>query len=182
MRIGIDRALYPLLFGQRPPAPVHVEPPGAGIDFDDRAGLGGRLDDCGDVHPIGITGEQETAREMPHHRDMRIANRADDPLGHGLLIGRKSRVNRRDDIVERQEHLVGKIEITLLEDVAFRPREEPESRLLKFPGGIELADLGNLFGKACGIEPACLKGALAVVGDTEVLEPQIDRGTGHLDQ
>ena len=91
-------------------------------------------------------------------------------------------MNRGDHVVERFQHLVGKIEITLLQDVALGPRKEPESGLLEFLRGIEFADLGHLFGKARGIQTACLERAFAVVGDAEVLEPQIDRGSGHLDQ
>ena len=85
---------------------------------------------------------------MPHHRDMGIADRPDDPLSHRLLIGRESGMHRGDNIIECRENLVREIEISLLEDIALGPREEPEACLLEFLGGVELADLGYLLCEA----------------------------------
>ena len=155
--IGVNNALHTLLLGKRPPAPVHVEPPRAGIDLDDRSGFGSRLDDGGNIHGIGVAGKKKSTRQVPHHRHVRIPDRTNDPLGHRLLIGREARVNRCDHVVERREDLVREVEITLLEDVALGACEELKASLLEFLGGIQLPDLGYLLGKAGGIESARLE-------------------------
>ena len=105
MRVGIDRALHAFLLGQRPPAPVHVEPARIAVQLDDRAGLGGGLDDRGDIDGIAFARKQQPPGEMAEHGDVRIFDRADDAPRHLRLRQIEDGVHAGHAVVELRRAL-----------------------------------------------------------------------------
>ncbi len=82
MGVGVDAAFDAFFLGVPPPAPVHVETPGTGVEFDDGAGFCGGVDDGGDVDVVGGALEQQAASEVAEHGDVWVFDGADDALGH----------------------------------------------------------------------------------------------------
>ena len=128
--VGIDAAFDTLLLGELPPAPVHVETPGAGVELDDGAGLGGGIDHSGNVDIVSRALEQQTAGEMAEHGDVRILDGADDALCHLGLGQIEDVVNGGDDVVELRHDFVAEVEAAVFEDVHLTAGEDAEAFLL----------------------------------------------------
>ena len=66
---------------------------------------------------------------MAQAGDMLIFHRADDPIGHLLLVRAESGMDGGDDIVQFRKEGVGEIEFSAFQDVAFGAGEKGAPRL-----------------------------------------------------
>jgi hypothetical protein len=123
---------------------------------------------------------------MREHRDVGIADRADDALGHFGFGEVERRVHRRDDVVQLGEHFIGEIERAVAQDIAFDTGEDAQTAFAR-PTAVEtvtlfvqLPDGRALRAEARFVEPVRDNGAAAVIGDAEILQAELFRGGGHL--
>ena len=63
---------------------------------------------------------------MAEHRHPGVADRPDDPIGHGPTVQPEARMDAGHHVVEPLQEVVGEVERPVDEDVAFRPLEDPE--------------------------------------------------------
>ena len=113
---------------------------------------------------------------MAEHGDMRVFHGSYDALGHFGLGHGEGRVDARNDIIERGENLIRKIQRSILENVAFGAGEDAKIAV----GSVEFRDAGDLRGEALFIEAVCLERCLRVVGDAEVFESEFLCGGDHV--
>ncbi len=124
---------------------------GIGVDFDHRAGRGGRVDDRVEVDGVAVASQQEPARGMAEHRDSRVGRRPDQPARHLVARQAENRMDARDHVVETVEQLVGIIERAVGQDVALGPLEESELAAERL---VERVDLGPLLADPLDGQPA----------------------------
>ncbi len=77
-------------------------------------------------------------------------------------------VHGGDDVIELGQHLVGEVELAVLEDVDLAAGEDVEVGMLR----VEFADLFDLLGEAHFVEAVSLERGLGVVGDAEVIKAE----------
>jgi len=90
MGVGVDRAENSEIAGLVPPAPIEVESPWVGIEFDPSACGGGGLEDFRDIEGVGFPFEQEAASSMAKAGDVFVLHGANDAIGHFVFIGSES--------------------------------------------------------------------------------------------
>ena len=112
---------------------------------------------------------------MAETGDVFILHGPDDAVGHFLFVGGEAGMDRGDDIIEFFEDGVGKIELSLFQDVAFRPSEEGAFGFLGVVG-MDFLDLGF---QAFRVQAVSLKRRLGMVGDTEPFKAKVGGRLGH---
>ena len=90
MGVGVDRAENSEIAGFVPPAPIEVEPPWVGVEFDPSASGGGGLKDFRDVEGVGFPFEEEAAGSVAEAGDVFVLHGANDAIGHFVFIGSES--------------------------------------------------------------------------------------------
>jgi len=113
-----------------PQPPIHVETVRVGVDLDDLVVFGSRGDDLGHVDGVAFTHEQQPARRMGEHRDLRMRQRLADAFGHLVRVHIESLMDGGHNIVEQRQRLVVKIERAIAKNVALGAEENAEA----FPG------------------------------------------------
>lgn len=130
MGVGVDAAEDAQIAGFMPPAPIEIETPRIGIQFNPRAVGRGRIENLWNIERVGLPLEKKPARGVPEAGDMLIFDRTDDAIGHLLFIRGKSGVNRGDHVIQFLKKRIGKIEFSALENIALRSRQESALGLL----------------------------------------------------
>lgn len=177
--VGVDRAEDAGFGGALPPAPVHVEAHGVGVELEDGSGCDGAVDDFLVVDGVGFAFEEETSGEVADHVDVGVLHGADDAGGHFGFGEGEGVVDGGDGVVELFEDAVVKVEAAVLEDVHFGASEEAEGVAVFFKLLVELVDLFDLSEEAVFVEAVGLEGGLGVVGDAEIAEAEFAGGGGH---
>ena len=90
MGVGVDRAENSEIAGLVPPAPIEVEPPWIGVEFDPSACGGGGLEDFWDIEGVGFPFEEEAASSVAEAGDVFVLHGANDAIGHFVFIGSES--------------------------------------------------------------------------------------------
>jgi hypothetical protein len=123
-------------------------------------------DDLGHVDGVAFALQQQAARRMAEHRDLRMRERFADAFGHLLGVHGEALVDAGDDVVEQRERLVVEIERA----VARMSHSVPKKMRKSFLGElhIELLDLLGLLADAFLVEAVGLTLGFAVVGDAEI--------------
>ena len=85
-------------------------------------------------------------------------------------------MNGGDHIVKLCEDFVGKVERSVPSDVTLGPGEEVDAIV----GCVVISYASELRSKTLLVETICLNGTLAVIGNAQVLHPQLLSGGGHL--
>ena len=166
MGVRIDAALHAFLAGKLPPAPVHVETPAAGVEFDDGAGFRSGIEDGGHIDGIRGPLQQQAAGEMADHRDIRVLDGLDDAFCHLRLGQIEDVVHAGDGVVELRENFVGEVQRAVFEDVHLAAGEDAKV----FKLGVELANLRDLRQQPLFIESVRLERGLAVIRDAKILQ------------
>lgn len=173
--IGVNAAKDSEIAGLVPPAPVEVEAPGVGVEFDPSA-VGGRgRKNFRKVDGVGLALEQEAAGGVAEAGDVGVFDGANDTIGHFLFIGGEAGVDGSDDVIQFLEERVGKIKLAAFEDIALGAGEESARGF----SGVEGANFCDLFFEAWGIEAVGLERGFGVIGDPEPFEAEFGRGLGH---
>ena len=103
-----------------PPAPIKIEAPRVGIQFNPSSVGSGCIKNFRNVDGIGLALEKKPARKMTQAGDVGVFDSADDAIGHFLFIGGESGMDRGHDVIQFLEKRVGKIEFPLFENVTLR--------------------------------------------------------------
>ena len=90
MGVGVDRAENSEIAGFVPPAPIEVESPWVGVEFDPSASSGGGLEDFRDIEGVGFPFEEEAASSVAEAGDVFVLHGANDAIGHFVFIGSES--------------------------------------------------------------------------------------------
>src|SRR5438477_113709 len=163
--------------------------------------LGGRGERVGQVHALGVPIELERA-PMGHAGayhgveveavGLALAEHASGGMAdrvHPGVLGRihqsprqlflglgEAVVDGRHDVVRFGEHVVGKIELAVLEDVELDALQDREAATRRVP----LVDRPPLLAEPFGVEPQRHRDPLRVIGDRDVLVAERAGGLGHL--
>ena len=175
MGVGVDAAEDAQVPSFVPPAPVEIEPPRIGIQFNPRAVGRGRLKNFGNVERIGLSFEKKPAGGVPEAGDMLIFDGTDDAIGHLLFIRGKTGVDRGDHVIQFLKERIGKIKFSAFENIALRSRQESALRFLR----VEDFDLFDLFFQAFGVQAVGLERGFRVIGNAQPLESQFGGGLRH---
>ena len=176
--VGVDGYEHSFFQGVAYPAPVHIEPPGMGIELDGhvmgRAGVDDRL------VIDGITGaaEEEPACHVSKDGGIGIFDGAEQAHHRLFLIHLEIGVYGGDDEVEGGKDIICVIEIAVVEDIALDAFKDIKGGELFIEGFYFLVLLFDpFFGEAVGV-----KSALAVIADDHIFQALCDAGAGHFFQ
>ena len=160
VRVGIDDATDAFPFREGPEAPVHVEAASISVEFNPCSCACGSVDHARDIECVSLSREQEPTGEMAEHGDVGIFDGADDSFCHRRFAHFEGVMNRCYDVVELGEDVVGVVEGTVFEDVAFDAGEDSK---IGAEFGVELVDGLDLFEELGFGKAARLDGASGVV-------------------
>ena len=144
---------------------VQVQPIDLTVDFERHAPRRGRVDDRGDVERIRLALQDPAPGRVAEDVDMRVLERAQQPVGHLLVILIERGVHRGDDEIERGEAVVGQVERAVRLDVAFDAGQQPDAGAF----GIHGANASGVRERAALVEAVGHGERLAVIGDGDVL-------------
>src|SRR4051794_39860526 len=112
---------------------------------------------------------------MPEYGDERVLHRTNDPPRHFRFRQIEDGMDGGDGEIQICQHVVAKIQGTIAQDVAFDPGEKTKALELF----VELSDRCYLRAQLILIKPMRLDGTPAVIGDPEILQPQLLSGLSH---
>ena len=133
MRVARDDEPRAAIAGQLRMDIAQIQPFDLTVDFEQHAARDGRVDDGGHVERIRLALQEPAPGRMAEDVDVRVLDRAQQPIGHLLLILIERGMHRGDDEVEGGEAVVGEVERAVRPDVAFDAREEPDAGALARP-------------------------------------------------
>jgi len=106
MGIGGDEAFDAFFGGVFPVAPVEVVAFWFGVEFNGGAVGCTSVDDFGKIHWVGLTDEEESPTRVSKDFDVRVFDRFDNALGHGVLVHAHGLVDGGDGDVELGKEFV----------------------------------------------------------------------------
>ena len=106
---------------------VQVEAVDLAVDLERDAARDGRVDDRVDVELIRLALQQPAPGRVAEDVDVRVLDRAQQPIGHLLAILIERGMHRGDDEIEGGEAVVGQVERAVRPDVAFDAGEQPDA-------------------------------------------------------
>ena len=78
------------------------------------------------VERVGVSGQEKPARGVAQHRDQGVPHSLEDAARHGFPAQAEAGMDAGYHVVETGQEVVGEVEGTVRQDVAFRSFEEPE--------------------------------------------------------
>ena len=130
VRVGVDGEQAADLDREPEQSGRRVASLGPGVDLDRDVVLGAGLEHRARIElrlatSATVAGDQSTGA-VPEHVGERVVHRLDHPPGHRRAVHRQLGVHRGHPDVELGEHLVGLVELAVVEDVDLDSLEQPE--------------------------------------------------------
>ena len=119
--------------------------------------LGGRFDDFPKVHLVRLPRQQQAPGRMAQDRYVSVFHCANDAPRHLFLRQRERSVHAGNDVIQLSQNLIRKVQVAVLQNVAFDAGENLE---LGFEPFIQFADLFDLLQQPLFVQSMGLKGTL----------------------
>ena len=158
------------------PAPVEIEPPRMGIDFNRNAVLSAGSQNLVDVDLISRAALELSSGHVAENGRVGILDRRKDTLGLFLFGHFEAAVNAGDDKIKVAQHAVGIVERTVSKNIRFDPFQNAKGLAVAF---IEPIGLAVLLGDFVKRQAARIVGGLRMVRDAEIFEAPFTRGFRH---
>ena len=107
--VGVDAAEDSEVSGLVPPAPIEIEAPWVGIEFNPGPSSGCSIENLRNVQGVGFPIEEEATRRMAQTGDIFILHGVDDAIGHLFFVRAESGMNGGDDVIEFGKEGIWKI-------------------------------------------------------------------------
>src|ERR1043165_823150 len=178
VRVGVDAERHAAVEGALDQAPVEIEAVRIAVDLDHHAALAGALEDLVELHRVAVARQEQAPGEVAEERDVRIVERAEDPLRHLVLVHVEAGVDAGDDEVELCERAgVAVVDRSVGQDVglgAAKDAQRRDARALRL-------DLRLLLREPRLVEAAGVVRGFRMVGEPDVLEAAVARRVEHLE-